>query len=149
MRIEVADLVTRYQAIYAQRMQDLPFVYHRLAVEAVGFAPWEDGELGVLITPWFMNLVLLPDDGAHAGRPQGDRVTCRFPSGPCDLTVYQDEELGTYLAAALFSTVADFPDQAVARAVAEETLVHLFADAPAKEAGRESRRGLLTGLRAG
>lgn len=148
MRIQVADLVTRYQAIYRERMRDLPIVNSRLAVEAVGFEQWEDKDLGVLITPWFMNLVLLPDSNRLADLPQGERVECQFPSGPCELTVYHDEDLGSYLAAVLFSTVADFPDQDVARAVAEEALAQILTEAPEKEAEKVSRRGLFTGLRA-
>jgi len=148
MTIDVADLVARYEAIYEERMRDLPIVNPRLSVEAVGFEQWEDKDLGILITPWFMNLVLLPDRGGLADFPQGERVECRFPSGPCELTVYQDGELGTYLAAVLFRTVADFPDQAVARAVAEEALAQILAEPPEKETEKVSRRGLLTGLRA-
>ena len=148
MRVEVADLVARYEAIYRERMRDLPIVNPMLAVEAVGFEQWEDHDLGVLITPWFMNLVLLPDSKRLADLPQGERVECRFPSGPCELTVYHDEELGSYLAAVLFRTVADFPDQDVARAVAEEALANVLAEPAAKDADKVSRRGLLTGLRA-
>ena len=148
MRIKVADLVARYEAIFEERMRDLPIVNPVLAVEAVGFDQWDEQDLGVLITPWFMNLVLLPDSKRLADLPQGERIECRFPSGPCELTVYQDEELGTYLAAVLFRTVADFPDQDVARAVAEEALAQILAEPPATETGNVSRRGLLTGLRA-
>ena len=148
MRIKVADLVARYEAIYRERMRDLPIVNPLLAVEAVGFEQWEDQDLGVLITPWFMNLVLLPDSQRLADLPQGERVECRFPSGPCELTVYQDEELGSYLAAVLFRTVADFPDQDVARAVAEEALANVLAEPSGNDGGKLSRRGLLTGLRA-
>jgi [NiFe] hydrogenase assembly HybE family chaperone len=148
MTIKVADLVARYQAIYEERMRDLPIVNPRLSVEAVGFERWEEKDLGILITPWFMNLVLLPDSERLVDLPQGDRVECRFPSGPCELTVYQDEELGTYLAAVLFRTVADFPDQDTARAVAEEALANVLAEPPAKESWTVSRRGLLTGLKA-
>lgn len=148
MTINVADLVARYQAIYKERMRGLPIVNPRLGVEAVGFEQWEGQDLGVLITPWFMNLVLLPDSETLAGLPQGERIRCEFPSGPCELTVYQDEELGIYLAAVLFRTVADFPDQDVARAVAEEALANVLAEAPAKDARKVSRRGLLTGLKA-
>jgi len=148
MRIKVAELVARYQAIYQERMRDLPIVNPRLAVEAVGFEQWEDQDLGVLITPWFMNLVLLPDSGRLTDLPQGDRVECRFPSGPCELTVYHDEDLGSYLAAVLFRTVADFPDQDVARAVAEEALAQLLAEPAEKEREKVSRRGLFTGLKA-
>jgi [NiFe] hydrogenase assembly HybE family chaperone len=148
MRIKVADLVAHYAAIYELRMRDLPIVNPRLAVEAVGFEQWEEQDLGVLITPWFMNLVLLPDSSRLADMPQGDRVDCQFPSGPCELTVYHDKELGSYLAAVLFRTVADFPDQDVARAVAEEALAQILTEPPDKESRQVSRRGLLTGFRA-
>ena len=148
MTIKVADLVARYEAIYEERMRDLPIVNPRLAVEAVGFDQWEDKDLGVLITPWFMNLVLLPDADKLADFPQGECVECRFPSGPCELTVYHDEELGSYLAAVLFRTVADFPNQDVARAIAEEALAQILTEPPQKESAGVSRRGLITGLRA-
>jgi len=148
MTIKVADLVARYEGIYEERMQELPIVNSRLAVEAVGFDQWEDRDLGVLITPWFMNLVLLPKSDELAEVPQGTQIECRFPSGPCELTVYQDEELGSYLAAVLFRTVADFPDQETAVAIAEEALAQIVTDAPEKETEKVSRRGLLTGLRA-
>jgi [NiFe] hydrogenase assembly HybE family chaperone len=148
MTIKVADLVARYEAIYAERMRDLPIVNSRLAVEAVGFEQWEGQDLGVLITPWFMNLVLLPDSGKLVDLPQGERVECRFPSGPCEFTVYQDEELGTYLAAVLFRTVIDFPDQDVARAIAEEALAQILTEPAEKPSAKVSRRGLITGLRA-
>jgi [NiFe] hydrogenase assembly HybE family chaperone len=74
MTIKVADLVARYQAIYEERMRDLPIVNPKLAVEAVGFDQWEEKDLGILITPWFMNLVLLPDSDRLVDLPQGDRV---------------------------------------------------------------------------
>jgi hypothetical protein len=50
MTIKVADLVARYQAIYEERMRDLPIVNPKLAVEAVGFDQWEEKDLGILIT---------------------------------------------------------------------------------------------------
>ena len=45
-----------------------------------------------------------------------------MPGGSVDFTIAHDEELGTTLSAALFGTVADYPDQALARDVAAETL---------------------------
>jgi len=147
MPIQVADLVARYQKIYEQRMQGLPVVNPRLAVEAVGFDRWQDNDLGVLITPWFMNLVLLPMPDMLAAMPQGHRIECVFPSGPCELTVYQDEELGPYLAAVLFRTVSDFPDQDTARAIAAEALAQILTEPPDEGRGI-SRRSLFTGLRA-
>ena len=57
-------LEAAFGAVYEQRMQGLPFINAALAVEAVDFRPWNGHWLGVLITPWFMNLVLLPNDQA-------------------------------------------------------------------------------------
>ncbi len=145
MAIKIGDLVDRFRLIYEERMRDLPIVNPRLEVEAVGFDRWEDQDLGVLITPWFMNLVLLPDDDVFADRLQGDLIDCEFPSGNCELTVCHDEELGTYLAAVLFRTVVDFPDQDTARAIAEDALANILAE-PDLQAGDISRRDVLRGL---
>jgi [NiFe] hydrogenase assembly HybE family chaperone len=146
MAIKIGDLVDRYRLIYEERMRDLPIVNPRLEVEAVGFDRWEDQDLGVLITPWFMNLVLLPDAEAFGDRLQGDLIDCEFPSGNCELTVCHDDQLGTYLAAVLFRTVVDFPDQETARAIAEDALANILAE-PDLQAGDISRRDILRGLR--
>ena len=107
MAIRVGDLVDQFRLVYRERMRDLPIVNSRLDVEAVGFDRWEGQDLGVLITPWFMNLVLLPEDGDLGEQAQGDLVACRFPSGVCEMTVCHDGSLGTNLAAVLFRTVAE------------------------------------------
>ena len=143
MPITVEQLVERFELIYRERMQDLPIVNSRLAVEAVGFERWEERDLGVLITPWFMNLVLLPQHEEIDHVPQGKQIECEFPSGPCELTVCQDEEIGPYLAAVLFRTVVDFPDQLTARSIAEEALAGILAE---KETPGIRRRDLFTGL---
>ena len=87
----------------------------------------------------------LPFGFASPG-PAGDLIACDFPSGTCELTVCHDEELGTYLAAVLFRTVVDFPDQETARAIAEEALANIVAEQP--ERGDISRRDLFKGLQA-
>src|SRR5512143_3606548 len=51
-------LVAGYTAIERLRMQGLPFLNPALQVDAVDFAPWEAFWLGVMITPWFVNLTL-------------------------------------------------------------------------------------------
>lgn len=148
MAINVVDLVDRFRFIYRERMRDLPIVNPRLDVEAVGFDRWEGQDLGVLITPWFMNLVLLTDPSEFGDRSQGDLIDCEFPSGNCELTICHDEELGTYLAAVLFRTVVDFPDQETARAIAEDALANILTE-PEPEAGDISRRDLFRGLQQG
>ena len=67
MPLTPQDLVGIYQRIADERMQGMPFVNRALRVEAVDFRAWDDHQVGVLITPWFMNLILLPG-------PAGDFV---------------------------------------------------------------------------
>lgn len=142
----VAELVRQFESIYRDHMQDLPIVNPRLAVEASGFTEYDRGCLGVLITPWFMNLVLLARDAAWSDHAQGDMVTLDFPSGSIDFTICHDNILGTYLTAVLFRSVSDFPDQQTARALAAEVMQGLFVES--KNERLVSRRDLLTGRRA-
>ena len=58
------EFVNSFRAA-AARMEGLDFVNPALSVEAVAFAPWQGHWLGVLITPWFMNLILAPRDTAR------------------------------------------------------------------------------------
>ncbi len=62
------DPASRLEAAFraaALRMQGLPIVNPALEVEAVGFAPWEGSWLGVMVTPWGMNLTLVPGEPAR------------------------------------------------------------------------------------
>ena len=123
-------------------MQGLPFINAQLNVEAVGFREFQDFEIGVLITPWFMNLILLPAADARTSIDQGQRINACFPSGEIEFTAAQDEELGLYFSAVLFSTVADIPDQTTARELATEVMKGLFESK--KQSQGLSRRSMFT-----
>ena len=144
-RIEVSELVERFTTIHRERMQGLPIVNPVLEVEAVGFCDFESHELGILLSPWFMNLVLLPGSEEWSNTQQGDRLAHEFPSGHCEFTVCDDELLGRYLSAILFRTMSDFPDQDTARAVATEALALVLSE-PVPERGHVSRRAMFTGI---
>jgi len=140
--ISSESLVDRYRFIYKERMQDLPIVNSALEVEAVGFRVFDVHQIGVLISPWFMNLVLLLGTDIGSRLKQGSKSTLRFPSGPVEFITSQDETLGPYLTAVLFRSVADFADQGTTRAVALEVMQELFDAARNKDA--VSRRELFT-----
>lgn len=147
--ISVGALVRHYEVIARERMRGLPIVNPELAVEAVGFGYFDEHQLGVLITPWFMNLVLLPGSDDWTGHAQGSRVSVALPNGDYDFLVGHDNALGVSLSAILFRSVMDFPDQATAVAVAEEVLRVLWSPAdesPESAAAPLSRRDVLTGL---
>ena len=150
MRVSVDALLDYYRQVYEETFRDLPIANAALDVEAVGFRPLEEHRLGVLITPWFMNLFLLPGTERWDDRPQGSACQLEFPGSKVEFRVSHEEDLGTILSAALFSTVADFPEQALAREVAQETLRLLFDGdgVPSEEepGRRMSRRALLRRL---
>lgn len=141
----LAELVHHFETIYREHMQDLPIVNRNVQVEAVGFQDYEGHELGVLITPWFMNLVLLPGSDEWAGATQGDTSNIDFPSGPIEFTISHDDRLGTYLTAVLFRSVSAISDQPMARELAGQVMQKLFVEANSDRS--VSRRELLTGLR--
>lgn len=142
----VSDSVKRleqvYETIRRERMGDMPFVNPALGVRAIGFRAWREFEAGILLTPWCMNLILLPTAPDASPTMPGHEIEHRFPSGDYRFVAGEEPELGRYLSCSLFSPMFDFPDQATAVAVAEDILRHLFT---APQPAGISRRQLLRG----
>lgn len=123
-----------YRAI-AGRMEGLNFVNPAIEVEAVGFAPWEAHWLGVMVTPWCINLMLLPRDAAGwTSLPQGRTLRYRFPAGDYDFISAHDEQVGEYQMCSLISPVLELPDHATACQVAELARAALLDPANAPQA---------------
>lgn len=120
-------LAAAFRHVYETRMREVPILNPALAVEAVGFAPWDAHWLGCLITPWFMNLVLLPRDPDRwiSLRP-GEKRTYVFPAGTFEFIGGREEAIGEYQACSLFSPVLEFAHQEAARLVAAACLRALF-----------------------
>ena len=124
-----------YRAI-AKRMEGLNFVNPAIDVEAVAFAPWESHWLGVMVTPWCINLMLLPRDLAGwTSLPQGKKLRYRFPAGDYEFISSRDDAVGEYQMCSLISPVLELPDHATACQVAELARAALLdpANAPAPE----------------
>jgi [NiFe] hydrogenase assembly HybE family chaperone len=61
------DLASRLAAIWkaiAPRMADLPIYNLKLTVQTTEFRTHGPWTVGVVVTPWFMNVVAVPDDPA-------------------------------------------------------------------------------------
>ena len=152
MSARAETLVAYYERVYEERFRDLPIVNSELEVEAVGMRELDEHAFGVLITPWFMNLVLLPGSDRWDDRPQGGTCMVELPGGKLEFTIGHDEILGTTFTAPLFSTVSAFAGQDIAREVATETLRLLFEEHPVEppgEGSNMSRRDLFRRLGAG
>jgi [NiFe] hydrogenase assembly HybE family chaperone len=124
-------LVAVYRDNVQPRMRELPVYNAMLQVEARGFAPRDGHCSGILITPWCMNLVLLPGEGDRWSElAPGSRVEVVFPAATYALTLSLPAGMQPHLSLALFSTVLDFADQDTAQQVADEVLQLLYqADA--------------------
>lgn len=116
-----------FRRVRDERMRDVPILNPRVDVEAVGFRDWEGRWLGVLITPWFMNVLLLPRaGGAWVSIPPGGELTWRLPAGDYLFIGGLEPSVGEYQLCSLFSPVLQFEDHAAARATAEACLALLF-----------------------
>jgi [NiFe] hydrogenase assembly HybE family chaperone len=120
-----ATLEAIYRRIGEHSMRDLPIYNDALAVEAIGFAADDGAISGILITPWFMNLMLLPSDGSLATRALGSSFSHDFPVGALDFTVGAIEGLGRIASCSLFSPMFEFSDMAMARANAEAAIAEI------------------------
>lgn len=116
-----------FNDILATRMRDMPVVNPTLAVRALGFSRVNQDWLGVLITPWFMNLLLLPGpDSEWITRLPGSKIERSFPYGSFEFTLANETRLGSYALCSLFSPMFEFQNQDAAVATAETVLGHLL-----------------------
>ena len=145
---ESATPVTRLVAMYqraALSMKGLPIYNPVLAVEAVGFREHEGRQVGVITTPWFMNLTVLPSDEDQAHWVNGETARLEFPSGLYDFVVSEAEDAGLIATCSLFSPMDPFADHEAARIAAQAAADALFEqEAPAPDPVI-SRRKLLGG----
>ncbi len=139
----VAELERVFRRIGRERMAGLPLLNQALRVEALGFRRNECGWSGILITPWFMNLMLLPALGVPwPPLAVGKRRPVSLPAGTFEMQGGEEAELGPYLYCPMFSTMSAFADHEIAREIAREVMGHLFDAATAAEVAKMNPTGL-------
>lgn len=132
-----AFLQAHYQRIWEERMRDLPFVNPALQVAAVGFRRFEGDWLGVVVTPWFVNLMLISGGGQLWGDiPAGERRYLNLPCGTLQFLADDDPDIGPYQYCPLIAPVTALPDMVAALTVARDALATVFA--PPREAAAEA-----------
>lgn len=132
-------LVADFQDVWHSKMRDVPLVNQALNVEAVGFRMHDGRPLGVLIAPWFMNLVMLPaQDEDWSALVPGAKENISFPSGDYEFLHNRRELVGGYKACSLFSPMGDFSSQLQAQDVARAVMLALFDEENREETDRAS-----------
>ena len=114
-----------FTRIAATRMAGVPVMNPALSVAMRGLRRHGGHWVGVLVTPWFMNLLLLPvaDDGA---RRVGEKTALALPSGGYEGIWGHEDALGGYWSCSLFSPMFDFADQETAVATADAALAEIM-----------------------
>ena len=130
---KVTHLIQTLEKVFGEiartRMADVPIINSALRVETVGFREWQERWVGVLVTPWTINLVLLPGaDAPLSPLALDEKTTWNFPSGAYEFMGLNDPVIGTCHICSLISPVTEFSSHAEAVAVAQEIITVLFAE---------------------
>jgi [NiFe] hydrogenase assembly HybE family chaperone len=116
-------------------MSDMPFVNPALEVETVGFLRHEGDWLGVIITPWFLNLFLLCGGGMlWRDLAAGQRQLVQLPCGAMQFIADDDPDLGLYQYCPLIAAVGTLPNQSSARQTAVDAMQAVLTPALKAEA---------------
>lgn len=118
-----------FRRIAVTRMAGLPFLNPFLEVDAIGFRDWEGKRVGVLVTPWSINLVAFPagDETLRVLGPDQSQ-TWNFPAGSYTFMGGDEPECGPYQFCSLFSPAQEFVSHDDAVATARAVLDNLFTD---------------------
>ncbi len=165
---EVAEFSARLEAqfreVHARAMADLPICNPALSVACVGFRRWGNSALGVVVTPWSMNVILAPlPGGAPVVGDKGASHVIDLPCGLVDFLVGDLPGLGRAHMCSLFSPMQQFADQETAVATARAALEGLLdenyltggppasapAEPPRPQAAELDRRAFFRGGLAG
>ncbi len=121
-----APLLERvFEQVLTEQMLGIPVVNPALQVEAVDFVEWEGHWLGVLVTPWFINLMVIPKLGSpwpELEMGKGKELKIDFPQGSYKFSARQEPEIGSYLNCSLASPVHEWKRHADAVATAKDVM---------------------------
>lgn len=149
---KVAALLAVYRRVWAEDMGGTLICNPALEIAAVGFRPFGPGWAGAVVSPWFLNIALIPaDPDCWAGLRDGDEAPETLPAGAYNFNAARVGALGTIKTLAVVSAMNVFAGQAEALAAAEMALAQLFPPPraepeptaqPAPQPARLSRRAL-------
>jgi [NiFe] hydrogenase assembly HybE family chaperone len=136
MGVNMTDLETLtrqienvFKRIEREQMQDIPLLNPALQVQTLGFQHYQGRPVGILITPWMMNLLLLPAEAEDWSELKlGDKRHHRFPANEFCFMVNEIEGIGVCQSHSLYSPMHEFMNQEHAVAAAESFMQTLMVE---------------------
>jgi [NiFe] hydrogenase assembly HybE family chaperone len=138
-----AQLLGCWRAV-GDRMASLPIFNPTLEFQTTAFRRSGEWRVGVVTTPWFMNVVAVPDRPELVPTP-GATIVLQLPGEAIEATAGELAGFGCYAAASLFSPMDDFVDPETTAAVAAAALEALFRAQTPAETPKIERRQVLFG----
>lgn len=125
-------MLAMYRRIWETTMRDLDFVNRALEVDIAGFRRHRGDWVGAVVSPWFVNLYVLPGGGElWCDLGAGERVKLPFPVGELEFIADYDPaaEVPAALYCPLLAPVTALKSQDEALRMAMDALQTLFTPA--------------------
>lgn len=123
-----------FEKIHQESMQGMPLLNSSIKVETLGFQYYQDRVIGIVITPWLMNIILLPaEDEDWSGLTLGHKQSHTFPSKTLKFLVNDIDGIGFCQTHSLFSPMNKFSSHEHAVSTAQVFLDSLMIDSTASE----------------
>jgi [NiFe] hydrogenase assembly HybE family chaperone len=107
-------------------MQGLPVCNALLTTEIIGLTRFNEYWIGALVTPWTLQLIMLPAVQEAELLVEGDHRTYEFPQGKVVFMTTEHPDLGPYQSCALMSPLHSFENQEQIRQTAKEVMELMF-----------------------
>ncbi|MCU7796793.1 MAG: [NiFe]-hydrogenase assembly chaperone HybE [Candidatus Thiodiazotropha sp. (ex Myrtea spinifera)] len=118
-----------FTRIEQEQMKGIPLLNPNLKVQTSSFQLFEERIVGIVITPWLMNLILFPAEGEDwSNLTLGEKQTHRFPANEYRFMVNEFEGIGQCQTHSLHSPMHEFMDQDHAVAAAESFMQTLMVE---------------------
>ncbi|MBT3206010.1 MAG: [NiFe]-hydrogenase assembly chaperone HybE [Gammaproteobacteria bacterium] len=122
-------LEATFERIHLEQMQGIPILNSAIKVQALGFQLYQGRVLGVIITPWLMNIVMLPKQNEEWSNMElGHKQPHKFPSKNYKFMVNNIDGIGPCQTHSLYSPMRDFASHEQAVTVAQEFLDSLMVE---------------------
>ncbi|MEW8507487.1 MAG: [NiFe]-hydrogenase assembly chaperone HybE [Candidatus Thiodiazotropha sp.] len=123
-----------FRRIENEQMQGIPLLNPRLKVETVGFQQFGGRSVGIIITPWMMNLILFPAENEDWSEMElGHKQPHRFPANQYKFMINEIEGIGRCQTHSLYSPMHEFANQEHALAAARSFMQTLMVEVEAPD----------------
>lgn len=123
------QLEQTFNKIHLENMQGIPILNSAIRIQALGFQLFQGRVIGIIITPWLMNVVILPtDDEDWSHMNLGDKRPHKFSSRTYKFMLNEFDGIGLCQTHSLYSPMQSFASHEQALDTAQSFLDDLMVE---------------------